>query len=124
MHWTYLAQITAFDRYWDSVALFGLRFALVALGLYLAMQAISHIPYLSRYLNATWGQLILFLFLFCLAFLLTFWQPPLRFFHSLGVVDADSTLLVWLDIVVSALALSRSGQIWHYLFRWLDRRSA
>lgn len=116
----FLAQ---FRTEWDVILPVVGRFLVVSLFLYFAAQALMNIPMLQRFLVQPPGQLGLFIVMLAASGLLCFWLVPLRVLHAIGVV-ALPTEHVWPDIILSALALSRMAHVWHYLFRWLDRRSA
>lgn len=119
----FLARTTANDIILGKIGIFSLKFAIAALVLYLVVQTIQHLPYLQGYLNRAWGQLIVLAISLVLAFLLVFFIPQLRILHEVGLV-AKPRDLVWMDIILSTIVLSRSTFLWHMLIRYLDRRSS
>ena len=119
----YLAQQTQNEIIVGRIGVYGLKFALVALGLYLAIQAIYHLPYLSKYFARRWGMLIIQAILLCFAGLIAYYQPSLRVLRALDFVDEDKTYL-WIDVAITTLALMRASQIWHFFVRYLDRSTS
>ena len=99
-----------------------LRFLFVALCLYLASQALLNLPNLKPYLNQPKYQVFFHLLVIGAALALAYYVPHLRLVHALGLVRSHR-IFVWPDIIISGLALGRMSFIWHYLFRWLERRS-
>lgn len=118
-----LARATANEIILGKIGIYCLRFFITAFILYLIGQSISHLPYLQQYMSRPWGQLIILLLILILSFVLTFYIPRLRFLHNIGLIYNPKDK-VWLDITISAIALSRSTWLWHMLIRWLDRRSS
>ncbi len=108
---------------WDVLLPVVGRFMVVALFLYLAGQTLLNIPMLQKFTLRPIGQLVHFLLVLGASAFLSFWLLPLRMLHSVGLIYNPAEYL-WPDIALSALALSRMSHFWHYLFRWLDRRSA
>ena len=98
------------------------RFLFVAFCLYLASQALLNFPTLKAYLSQPKYQVFFHLIVMAAAISIVYYVPLLRIIHSLGLIRS-SRIFVWPDIFISGLALGRMSFIWHYLFRWLERRS-
>lgn len=99
------------------------RFLFVAFCLYLASQALLNLPSLKPYLSQSRYQIFFHILVIATAGFIVYYVPLLRMIHALGLIRS-SRIFVWPDIILSALALGRMSFIWHYLFRWLERRSS
>lgn len=119
----YLARASANEIILGKIGLFTLRFFIVAFVLYMMEQTLAHLPYLQPYMGRPWGKLIVFLVLLAVSLLLCFYIPGLRILHNVGLIYKPKDK-VWLDIILSGIALSRSTWLWHLPIRWLDRRSS
>ena len=101
-----------------------LRLAMATLVIYLAMQAVSIAPFLSKFLQEQMvGRLVLYLLTLAATGLLVWYLPTLRLLHELGLVR-DAKAFLWPDIVLSALALSQLSRLWPKVFDWFERQSA
>ena len=100
-----------------------LRLAIATLVVYFAIQALSNIPFLSKFLQEQMpGRLVVYLLTLAAVGLLVWYLPALRLLHELGLVR-DAKAFVWPDIVLSALALSQLSRLWPKVFDWLERQS-
>ncbi|MCB1175106.1 MAG: hypothetical protein KDK39_16145 [Leptospiraceae bacterium] len=115
--------MTATEILLGKIGIFWLQFLIVALVLQLVAQTMHQLPYLGKYLGRPWGHLIVLVLLWALAGVLVFYLPGLRVLHQTGLIQKVENQL-WLDIVLSALALSRLTWLWQVLFRWLDRKTS
>ena len=119
----FLARATPNEIILGKIGIFLLKFMITALVLYLIAETIKHIPYFAPYTGKTWGQLIVFILITSLALVLVYYLPNLRILHNIEIIRDQSEKL-WLDVIVSGIALSRSIMLWHMLIRWLDRRTS
>jgi hypothetical protein len=119
----YLAQASPYDLLLDKLWFYLVQFTLVTFGLYLAGQTLGTIPMLQRFLVGGPGRLALFIINLAVAVALCYFIVPLRFLHAVGLVQ-DAAHVVWPDIVFTGFALSRASFLWHFLFRYLDRKSS
>lgn len=101
-----------------------IRFALAALLLYFATEAVSGIPMLQTFLrNQAIGRLVLYLATLAVAGLLLWYLPQLRMLHELNLVRKAADF-IWPDIILTALALAHMSRLWPKVFEWIDRQSA
>ncbi len=100
-----------------------MRFIFVAFCLYLASQALMNLPLVRSYLAQPKYFMLFQILVLGTAFLIVYYIPSLRLLHASSLV-VSRRHFVWPDIILSALALGRMSYIWHYLFRWLERRSS
>ena len=114
-----LARASANEIILGKMGLFLLRFAIAAFVLFLIEETLIHFPYLQSYMSRPWGKLIVLLIVIGLAFVLCFYIPGLRVLHNVGLILHPKDK-VWLDISLSALALSRSAWLWRLLIRRLE----
>lgn len=119
----YLAHATQYDIFLSRIWFYLVQFGLVTFALYLAAQTLSTIPMLQPFLIRPPGMLALFLLNLIAACLLCYFIVPLRFLHAIGLIQNQAVFL-WPDIFLTGLALSRASFLWHFLFRYLDRRSS
>ena len=104
-----------------SVVIFHLIFT--ALCVYLASQAVMNFPALRIHFAKPYVQILFHGLILVTSVSIVYYIPLLRFFHASGLIYAKRVFL-WPDIILSAFALARMSFIWHYLFRWLERRSS
>ena len=105
------------------VGIYFVRFLLLTFALYLASQTITNIPMLQKFMIRPIGQLVIFILILAAAGSIAFWLKPIRLLHASGIAPERESF-VWPDILLTALVLTRASHIWHYLFRWLDRKSS
>ena len=98
------------------------RFLFVALCLYLASQALLNLPAFKPYLVQPRSQMLFHTLVIAAAIAIVYYVPLLRIIHAIGLIRSYR-VFTWPDIIISGLALGRMSFIWHYLFRWLERRS-
>lgn len=123
MNLEYLARATQNEILLGNIGVFIVQFLIAALILHLIAESIRHIPYLAVHMGSKWGQLLVFLVILGLALALAYYLPTLRILHRIGIIYSVKNKM-WLDIILSGIALSRSTYFWNMLIRWLDRRSS
>jgi len=106
----------------NAIIIFLCQMGAASLALYLAHQALAHIPMAQKFLQTSVGQLILFLLNLAVSLVLCYWIPQLRALHALYLIT-NPAVFAWPDMIFSALLLSRASYMWHWLFRYLEKRS-
>ena len=98
-----------------------LKFLLTALILYLCAAALQNIPFLQGFMTGNIGGLIVYILVLGASFFLTFMIPSIRLLHGMDLIK-DPKAMIWVDIAFSALALSRTSQLWPMFIEWVERR--
>lgn len=101
---------------------FFLRLIFIGLCLYLASHAVLNVPSIKLYLTQAKYQIFFHLLVLGAACVIIYYVPALRVIHALALIKSPK-VFVWPDIILSGLALARVSFIWHYLFRYIERRS-
>lgn len=78
---------------------------------------------LAQYLDRSWGRLVFYFVILCVAGFLTFWVVSLRILQSLALGFTEKPV-VWADIILSGLALARLSMLWPSIVDWISRRRA
>lgn len=118
----YLAKNSAAQGIMLQLAVFLIRFFLVALFLYLGSQFLSNIPYIQKFAMQPYMRLAILILLLVVSVLLLLWIPRLRILHEMGLIRSVR-YLVWPDIIFSALALVRLSFLWPSILEWFNRQT-
>lgn len=117
-----IADNPSIEKMYGVAALFVFKLFLVALVVYLGSQAISSLPMAGRFLSQPIGQLVMHALIILACGLLAFWVPSMRILHQTGFVES-SEILVWPDIVLTGLAISRLTHFWHLIYRMIEKKT-